>query len=270
MNSEKAISDLVEISQYAAKHPQFVQGGGGNCSVKYLDMMVIKASGVFLEDVSNKKGFVTLNIQGIKVPPEQKPHPSLETSIHLLLGKYVIHTHPIVIGAIVCAKEGKIIFKDLFKNDDCFWINYTSPGEQLSKKIKGIIGDFDLNHNLVLLLENHGIFISTSSKEACINLHETIIKNLETYFNYDQFNFITESVSVNGYLTPDHIVYSTLNKQNASIKELKAINEQDLYAKQVIALINSKKSGIKYLTNEEVNFIQTMKEEKYRQKLLKE
>ena len=264
----KLIQELVNLSAYAAKHPDFVQGGGGNCSVKTSNEMFIKASGFFLEDVTMENGYVSLEIGTMKPLINPNLRPSLETAIHFLLGRYVIHTHPIVAGAIVCAKEGKKVFYELFNGKNCFWIDYANPGKNLYEKIKDFVkaNNIELNKPLVLFLKNHDIFVSTSDKYACTGLHDEISNTLSDFFEYPAGS--CKYISLEGFLTPDHVVYSALDKNTLSKKQQIAISELNDYSNKVAELINLKKWEIDYLPVRDVEFIRNMEEEKYRQKLL--
>lgn len=269
MNLKEAIAELVELSHYAAKHPLFIQGGGGNCSVKYDTKMVIKASGLFLEEVSFNKGYVQLDLDTGKQVGDLNLRPSLETPLHLLLGNYVIHTHPIVVGALVCSVEGKRSYKEVLSERNCYWVDYATPGIQLSSKVDEVIKShsIDMNENLVLLLENHGIFVSSNSQEGCIELHEKCIKELNSFLCVLEVDPL--ACNLNGFLTPDHVVYSELDKiEKISRKQELAKEELKAFAKSVAAIIRNKKWRIKYISNKDVEFIRNMEEEKYRQGLL--
>ena len=264
----RLIQDLVDLSAYAAKHPDFVQGGGGNCSVKVSNEMFIKASGFFLEDVTLENGYVSLEIGTMKPLINPKLRPSLETAIHFLLGKYVIHTHPIVVGGVVCAKEGKKVFYELFNGKNYFWIDYANPGKNLFEKIHDFVkaNDIDLSKPLVLFLKNHGIFVSAPNKDVCTGLHSEVINTLSGYFKYLPDS--CKSISLKGFLTPDHVVYSALDKNKLSNKQKVAISELNVYSSKVAELISLRKWEIDYLSVSDVNFIRNMEEEQYRQKLL--
>ena len=268
---KKEILDLIELSKYSARHPDFVQGGGGNCSVKFAGEMAIKASGFFLEDVNLDKGYVLINLKTNELTTKTDLKPSLETPIHCLLGNYVIHTHPILAGAMVCAKQGKKIFKDVFNESNYFWVKYSNPGVQLSKSVSNLIfsENIDINKEFALFLENHGIFVSTPSKESCIDHHENLIKKLDSFFKYKECNF-NESTKVlpqNEYLTPDHAVYYNLDKNNLSEKSKVAVNEVRIFIERASSLIKSNQMEIQYLSKNDVKFILNMEEEKYRQKI---
>lgn len=270
MSYKSALKDLIELSSYAGKHPEFVQGGGGNCSVKYSDnLMIIKASGLFLEEVNSKSGYVITNKYDDRILTNKEIKPSLETSIHKLLGNYVIHTHPILVGGIVCSYQGKQIFKTLFSDKFYIWIDYISPGINLSNKIKSKIKNYDIRKKIIFFVQNHGVFVSAGSKSECIKAHDFIVKRLTTFFYTKECNLRKKYVKPNAYLTPDHVVYLSMNKKKCSDKQRLSINELCSYTNEVIALIKDKGWKVKYLSKEDVEFIKTMKEEKYRQKIIR-
>ncbi|NMA66786.1 MAG: class II aldolase/adducin family protein, partial [Clostridiaceae bacterium] len=59
---EKRSKELEAISQYAGKRIDYVQGGGGNTSVKLNDeFMAVKASGYKLSQITENEGYVVVN-----------------------------------------------------------------------------------------------------------------------------------------------------------------------------------------------------------------
>ena len=63
---KEEIKNLVNISRKIGSYPEFVQGGGGNTSVKIDDnLMVIKASGYLLKDMTKSDGFAFVNYNDI-------------------------------------------------------------------------------------------------------------------------------------------------------------------------------------------------------------
>lgn len=150
----KALAELIRISNAVGKDPDLVQGGGGNTSVKTADgkYMYIKASGTALKDMNGRKGWRRLRLDSVLAiindqflagleaqkrevevvnrllltcdapapaagvgPGEARP--SVEAHLHAFLDKCVIHLHPSVIGACVNAKNGKAELEKLFKDD---------------------------------------------------------------------------------------------------------------------------------------------------------
>lgn len=268
---KRAISDFVKLCHYAAKYPKFVQGGGGNCSVKFNGKMVIKASGYFLGDVSKSKGGALIDLRTGNLLSGKKTKPSLEKNIHILLGKYILHTHPILVCALVCSRQGKKSFKKIFKDKTFHWIDYTSPGKRLAEKIGHYMTGKRINKNkdIVLFLENHGIFISSNSWRECISLHQYVLSKLMKYFRCKRLFFVKDTKQPEGkYLTPDHTIYSSLSNRAVSEKLKRAINESKVFSGSVKALIRSMNWDIKYLSKVDVDFILNMDDEKYRKKFI--
>jgi len=143
---DKALTDLIKISNATGKDSTLVQGGGGNTSVKTADgkYMLIKASGTALKDMNSRRGWRRLRLEPVRAIINDKSiaqldvnrreievvnrlldacddkvstgaRPSVESHLHAFLDKCVIHLHPIVVGAYVNAKNGKTELEKLFK-----------------------------------------------------------------------------------------------------------------------------------------------------------
>ena len=146
---DKALADLIRISNVTGKDSTLVQGGGGNTSVKTADgkYMYIKASGTALKDMNQKQGWRRLRLAPVLSIIEDKSlarlnaatrepevvnrlllacddevtsgaRPSVESHLHAFLDRCVIHLHPIVVAAYVNAKEGRAEIENLFKKSE--------------------------------------------------------------------------------------------------------------------------------------------------------
>jgi len=208
---DKALADLIKISNTTGKDPALVQGGGGNTSVKTADgkFMYIKASGTALKDMNAKKGWRRLRIDSVLGILKDKSlaafdthpretevvrrlavacddyvadgsRPSVEAHLHAFLDKCVIHLHPSAVGAYVNAKNGKAEIEKLFANEKLppLWVSYTDPGFMLAKKIDALIADYQ-NHfgrkPVVLILEKHGLFVSANTPDAALRLVHKVV-----------------------------------------------------------------------------------------------
>ncbi|MEN6386616.1 MAG: SDR family oxidoreductase [Phycisphaerales bacterium] len=217
---DKSLNELISISNNVGSDLMLVQGGGGNTSVKTPDSkyMYIKASGTALKDMSADKGWRKLDVEktlsilndkwlasldsdvreneithrlglycvdGLKT----NARPSVESVLHAMLGKYVIHLHPVVIGAYVSAKNGRKIIEKLFAHEKkpVMWINYDNPGLTLASKVSNLISNYVAVYGFkpeILLLEKHGLFVSADNYNASLNLVKKVVKicsaNLKT------------------------------------------------------------------------------------------
>ncbi len=209
---DKALADLIRISNVTGKDTTLVQGGGGNTSVKTTDgkYMYIKASGTALKDMNTKKGWRRLRLAPVLSIIEDKSlakldagkrepevvdrlllacddkvtsgaRPSVESHLHSFLGKCVIHLHPLVVAAYVNAKNGRAELEKLFKNETFppLWVPYTDPGFTLAKKIGRLVGDYQKQYSkkpAVMILEKHGLFVTAGTADAALRLVRKVIK----------------------------------------------------------------------------------------------
>jgi rhamnose utilization protein RhaD (predicted bifunctional aldolase and dehydrogenase) len=208
----KALADLIRISNETGIDPSLVQGGGGNTSVKTEDdqYMYIKASGTALKDMNAKQGWrrlrldlarsVVLDKSLAKMPPRRretevvnrllracddkikaKARPSVEAHLHAWLDKCVIHLHPSAAGAYHNAKKGWAKLEKLFKDDKLppLWVPYTDPGFMLARKIARLVEGYQERYSkspAILFLHKHGLFITAKTADGALWLVRNVIK----------------------------------------------------------------------------------------------
>jgi len=208
---------FVKISKYAGMREDIVQAGGGNSSYKIAsDKMAIKASGFQLADISEEQGYALVNPKIIRdafmaddlddiTEPVSKEilgrafiegnRPSIETFLHAISGKYTLHTHPIVVNALTCRKNGEKILETLFP--EALIVPYATPGVELAKayfkayksKCKEEKDIFDC-----VFLLNHGLVVSGETPEQVIEKTENILRKIEEYLDvdYEEYHSLTE------------------------------------------------------------------------------
>lgn len=267
---DREIAELVEMCHYAAERPRFVQAGGGNCSVKAGTSMAVKASGYFLQDVTHQKGIALVDLKTGQTFGSGSEKPSLESPLHQLLGPYVIHTHPIAVGALVCAEQGRHGFETLFRGEGYLWIDYAAPGQKILDKVKESLppGFNAASGEQVLFLQNHGLFVAAAGKEKCIAIHEKVVTALEQFF--DAASLSGEALIPEGYyLSPDHAVYAGYAAVGAeealSEKQRRDLAEIRQFAREVLLLIQGRGWTPQWLPGQEVQYVLNMGGEKYRQ-----
>ncbi len=202
------LKKLVEISQYYGKNKDYVIAGGGNTSFKDDEFLWVKASGTTLADIE-EDGFVKLYREKLEiisqkeyssvpaeredqvkkdlyasiVDPEKKLRPSVETSFHnTITYKYIVHTHPNLINGLLCGKDSKELVKNIFGNT-AIYIEYTDPGYILFKKVETEINKFKEENGSepkIILLENHGIFVSADTVEEIKTIYADIEEKLNS------------------------------------------------------------------------------------------
>ena len=211
---KQSLAQLVEISCTVGRRTDYVQAGGGNTSVKSLDgrTMAIKASGTALTAMSASAGWVEVDVAAVLDIFEKKDlatldtdtrearvlqhlssaviggsgRPSVETALHAMLGKFVIHTHPVAANALNCG-PGRKALEAITPTDELppLWVPYTDPGWQLAHTIKSAAEDYQRAHGrlpVVIFMENHGLLVSAEQAEACLALHARWVSRCEQYF----------------------------------------------------------------------------------------
>ena len=246
------IKEFVEISKYAGERFDLVQAAGGNSSVK-LDNgeMLIKASGFLLSDVKENAGYSrvftapvaaivkngqiidsrnkrereSLTAQLLKEATIDKQNrPSIETLLHSLLLKYTLHTHSIVVNMIVVRDNCKEILDTIFKDDAIALVPYETPGIELAIALDKELNKFETTPKIIIL-QNHGLIVTSDEKDDIERLTEYVLKKIETYLDIDMSKYkLTNSISrlmerigdsTNlSYLSEDMFLNEQLQKNN--------------------------------------------------------
>jgi len=208
----KALAELIRISNETGGDPTLVQGGGGNTSVKTADgkYMYIKASGTALKDMNQRQGWRRIRLEPVLAILKDKSlpklsasirepkvvnmlldacddnvktiaRPSVEAHLHACLNTSVIHLHPSAAGAYVNAKNGKAKLARLFKDETLppLWVPYTDPGFLLAKKIARLVDSYQEKFGKkpsILFLEKHGLFITAKTASGALRLVRSVMK----------------------------------------------------------------------------------------------
>ena len=222
---QDSIDDLVYISKLFGSLSDVVQSGGGNTSIKYKNIMLIKSSGIHLSEVASIEELSKIDTEGfdklfrnnlhskyfekkieraIKLKSKNKNIPSIETAMHIFLEKVVLHTHPTSILSILSSKNAKKIIKNLYKNFDYLVINYKTPGVSLAKEILIKYLDFTKKNNRkpkIVFLLNHGLIVHSENIQDVIMNQIQVVRISDNYFRkkenknsnyYNLFEFINE------------------------------------------------------------------------------
>jgi rhamnose utilization protein RhaD (predicted bifunctional aldolase and dehydrogenase) len=235
------LKQLQEISHSIGRFPEFVQGGGGNTSIKLNDdLMAIKASGYTLKQLSDTDGFTVVNYKEIRRFLEGRPtsdttcsefvsnqiiqsglypnlRPSMETGFHSILKKVVIHTHSIYSNILTCSQEGEAIAKTLFPGS--VWIDYCTPGLELTMAIKDRLDSGEKPEQY--FLKNHGVIVDAETKEEALEKHQRLNDVIKTHFNIrTHLSDLNYTVDINTMkkqvLFPDQVVYTVSDEMRHS------------------------------------------------------
>ncbi len=203
----KAIEQLVEISRRYGADNRYVIAGGGNTSFKTADRLWVKASGHALATIT-EEGFAVLDrarlalvaekiysadaavreeqvkddLAAANLTPERRP--SVETSMHnAIAAPFVVHLHPTLVSALMSSVRTEEATKEIF-GDKALYIPYTDPGYVLFKKVEEGIAAHRMSRGgepKVILLQNHGIFVSGDTPEEITRTYDEVMSAIEAH-----------------------------------------------------------------------------------------
>lgn len=216
------LAALERMSGNAGARTDYVQGGGGNTSVKLGGMMAIKASGYRLSQVNARGGYAVLDMAALgRFFGESDPNalsdvegegtravkgavvtidgleplrPSVEAGFHSLLKKYVLHSHCVWVNIAACAEGGQEVIARALDGsglDYCF-VRYVDPGAALTFEIRAALREFEREHGRMpglIFLQNHGLIATADSAEEATRLHERASQLLAKHFGWDMADY---------------------------------------------------------------------------------
>lgn len=256
----KEIDQLIEISRKYGADSRFVIAGGGNTSFKNDKNLWVKASGHALATIT-EEGFAVLD-RALLNPMGKKKYssdtaeredqvkndlaaacitkgrrPSVETSLHNCMSyAYVVHTHPTIVNAVMCAKDAEAVCGKLFP--DALFIAYTDPGYTLFKKVFDKITAYRKAKGFepkLIFLQNHGVFVGADTTAEIDAIYEDMVARIEskikTKFSEDAApvcECISETIPA---------IRTMLSRGGRGLKTLKVTNN-----KLIESLISSKEA----------------------------
>ena len=211
---KESLAQLIEVSHAVGDDPDFVQAAGGNTSVKSADgrRMAIKASGTALSRMSESDGWVELDVAAVlsildrtdlpTLPTNEREarvlehlrsavvggngRPSVESALHTMLERVVIHTHAVAANALNCGPGLKAL-RELSPPGELppLWVPYTDPGWCLAAAVRTATKSYQLQHHClpqVIFMENHGLLVSAADSRTCLALHNQWVSRCERFF----------------------------------------------------------------------------------------
>ncbi|SVD56192.1 uncharacterized protein METZ01_LOCUS409046, partial [marine metagenome] len=184
---QKDLKDLKELSIFLGNNIDWIQGAGGNTSVKDNGILWVKASGYWLSDAQNNNIFTPLDRQAVldKIDQEiedlgsaqilEKQYhslrPSIETTLHALMRhRFVAHVHSVNVISYAVLKNSKKILNEKLEGISWLWVPYVRPGLPLTKILNKMnVSDFD-----VIILANHGVVIGGDTKEEVLDVFNQV------------------------------------------------------------------------------------------------
>jgi len=268
----EALKQFTRVSGTVGARADYVQGGGGNTSVKLADgLMAIKASGYCLKDIREDKAYavldysalrgfyngsevadfedvekagstkakeVTLTIEGLDVL-----RPSVEAGFHSLLDTYVAHSHSVYANLAACSKECLDIVAKALEGADYTWgfVPYTDPGARLTFSIRDELARVEKESGkrpAVIFMKNHGLIAHHDDPDECLRIHEDVNNRIAAAFGLSGTSFPAVSVKEeDGMIVADAPYLSEILKSGAY--DEKFFLETPLYPDQMVFLIGS-------------------------------
>ncbi len=208
---DTALSELITISNAVGADSSLVQGVGGNTSITTTDgqYTYIKASGTALADMSSAVGWRRLKSESVRaifqdasmaqLPTNEREaemvvrlqaacddqfasdvRPSVESPLHVILDRCMIHLHPLAALAYASAKGGQARIMELFADHPHppLWVPYADPGYSLGRKAFRLVGGYRKQHGRkpsVIFLQKHGLVVAAGSAASALSLVRKVI-----------------------------------------------------------------------------------------------
>lgn len=222
MNRQDQLKEFATFSNRIGERIDYVQGGGGNTSLKIDDeTMLIKASGYYLSQVKDNDGFAILNypvianffwsagpqdleaieetgvlaVKKAKItwPGFADLRPSVESGFHSILGRYVAHTHSVYANILLCCDLAEELIREIFAEEAYIYVPYVNPGSRLTFEIASLIRDFQTVHDDktpdIVFMQNHGMIVHAETADQCFELHERVNRRICRHFGIDSADF---------------------------------------------------------------------------------
>lgn len=186
----------------------YVQGGGGNTSVKNAETLWVKPSGVTLSEMSTET-FLPMDrakLQSVHdtAPPDDPAareamvkdrmqaavrkgasgRPSVEAPLHdSFAATYVVHTHPATVNGMTCSRHGRDACRRLFP--DALWVEFVDPGFMLSRTVRERLRTCRAERGRdpeAVFLENHGVFVAGDTPEDIRRVYHAILTTLQVEY----------------------------------------------------------------------------------------
>ncbi len=291
------MKNFLKYSRRLGQRPAWVQGAGGNTSVKLGSRLVVKASGFFLKDMAQKRGYVSLPFGPVRDyllhlkiyrQRQERPfsqwveklarndnsygRPSIETGLHAVIpSKYVFHTHSVFANIYNFAQTGPAELNKLFGKNEVGFIGYKNPGLELALTlVRALKKNGRLPH--VIFLKNHGLITHHDKAETAFALtkavEDKITAHLKKQKKYRPFLVVKKPAAFFRHMFPDSVVYGQVDFTN-----LPKAKQRVYY--EICSLVNfadktMKDLGLKpeFLPAAKVKILKGMEQEKYRVNIL--
>lgn len=286
-----SLIELKMISQAVGCLPEFIQGGGGNTSIKLdYNFMAIKASGYELKKLTELEGYTVLNYvnvanyfnapsnsedevtaailkEVVAVPTIKKSlRPSIEAGFHAILkAKCILHTHSIYANILTCSKEGSDIIRTLFP--ESYWIEYYTPGRELTLQFKN--KQFALKESPIIFMKNHGLIVGGDTADEVLKTHAVVNQTIKEYFKITE-PFMVHNIPIDMDYMKEHVLFPDQVVYTSSVELVNTSASQQTLASYGYIQKQIEKNGLtpSYIPKEKIDVILMMESERYRRKMV--
>jgi len=284
---------FLSITQQLGDLPAFVQGGGGNVSYKKDSLMLIKASGCCMKEVTKKRGYAWCDHKGIRnylfslsdpyiikegqfdealsrwtLHKQSRGVPSIETGFHAVIpSRYVVHTHCVIANIFTCMQGGSSILRHIFLKHPFWYIPYHNPGLSISHTIARKVKT-SKKIPPIIFLENQGIITHGATAREALNytwyVEATLRRYLEKNGVRKKFRVFKKKADFSRHLFPDSIVYSQIARGTLSKKASFVVYEISSAVHYILDTIKALGGRPQYIKECHIEHIKNMEKEKKR------
>ena len=264
---------FAKVSGIAGARADYVQGGGGNTSVKLGGgLMAIKASGFCLSDITPNSAYAVLDCAAVREfyltsEPEQfenvetagsnkakesvkvidglqQLRPSVEAGFHSILKTFVVHTHSVYANLAACSVNCKELCAAAFEGAPYSWgmVPYVDPGANLTFAIRNEMKRVETETGKIpgiIIMQNHGIIAHDDDPDTVLQLHADANERLAKAFGITGDSFPKVSIrEVEPGLYEAETPYLTEALAGGAYTE-QFLLEQPLYPDQMVFLIGT-------------------------------
>ena len=218
MTEQNLLATITELSHEFGTG-DYVLGGGGNTSAKNETTLWVKPSGTTLgaltpdtfvamsraklaelyevqaPEESHAREALVKTYMEKAVLPDSTGRASVEAPLHSTLNaRFVVHTHPMLVNGMTCAKDGKAACQTLFP--EALWLDFIDPGFTLCIKVRQEILKYSETYGhepALIFLKNHGVFVAGDSPEVIRSLYANIFETLRA--QYDTAGIVLDTVA---------------------------------------------------------------------------
>jgi rhamnose utilization protein RhaD (predicted bifunctional aldolase and dehydrogenase) len=180
------LNEYVNMCKLIGPWTDWIQGPGGNFSIKNDSSVLVKQSGFCIANTTQKNGWVLCCLKSLveaihlekesidSCVIEGTGKPSIEAYLHTFPFKYIMHAHPSFLLPLLTNNSNDPIS---ISNIPSITLPYSKPGIPL---VKSLLLAFDPDIH-VYFLKNHGILIMNNSLDEIINIMNTIVLSVKPH-----------------------------------------------------------------------------------------